>query len=177
MANECRRQWSCGDASPGGILSWSAGSSLWNVQLMTLGPIVVLFFLPKENTGPSGEIGPDRDCSLCRKPVIALAILGPNGTKRSFPETCLPNDQKLAIQIDILQAQPRHLSDSETQPVQQREYHLVDFAARLCARSGMGSCPATSRSRRACSGLNRNGRRVGVTCRDSQRIGDTDSLS
>ena len=33
------------------------------------------------------EIGPDRDCSLCRKPVISLAILPPDrgSTKRSFP--------------------------------------------------------------------------------------------
>jgi len=51
----------------------------------TFGPIGVRFFLPKENTGPSGEIGPDRDCSRCRKPGIAVAIFGPKGTKRSLP--------------------------------------------------------------------------------------------
>ncbi len=38
-ANEWRRQCKCGAATPDGTVSCSSGNSLWNAQLIVLGPI------------------------------------------------------------------------------------------------------------------------------------------
>jgi hypothetical protein len=118
---------------PEGIVNCSAGSSLWNVQLIVLVPIGVRFSLLKEKVGDSGGIGPNRASSRFRKPLIARAILGSERHQAIFSKLRLANGQKLVIKIDVFAAQPRHFPDAEPQTIQQREDHLVGLSARLCS--------------------------------------------
>ena len=108
--------------------------SLWNVQLMAPVPIAFRFCLPKENTGLSGIIDPNRDSSRCKNTAISEAIFGPKGTRRSFPNFVWRMIRTRASRSMSFRHRARYLSDAKPESVQDRKDHLVNLSAGQCSR-------------------------------------------
>lgn len=110
--DSCRRR---GLAVPSGIESPSCDTRWWNVRLTVPG----LTARPprREKRGVDGGAVSDGRARRARRGQHTTDPR-PKGHQAAFVELGLPDDEEIARQIDVADAQSRHFSDPQAEPIE-----------------------------------------------------------